>query len=206
MKNFLNNYCTKSEQKAVILILLLVLLATFLYSQNEAKESEVINPDSLNVMLQRPNLPNLNIHTAKYEDWVLVPGLGTKRAKDIVEFRDFYGFSIVNDLMKVKGIGINTVKSIIAYGYGLQYKPTSQMKSTDPKATDTKTIELIDLNKATFEQLVSIHGIGNFRAQGIIEMRERVGRFKKFDELLDINGIGPKTVKIIEQNTYLGQE
>jgi competence protein ComEA len=201
MRNFVDNYCTKGEQKAIILILLIVFLATLLYSEKESQEVNELSPDSLQVILQRPNLPNLDIHNATYEQWVIVPGLGTKKAKAIIEYRDFYGFSVINDLMKVKGIGINTVRSIIAYGYGMpKFSVSSHMKNEDKNDTQ------IDLNKATFEELIGIRGIGNFRAQGIIEMRERVGRFKKFDELLEINGIGPKTVKIIEENTYLGTE
>ncbi|MDP8232667.1 MAG: helix-hairpin-helix domain-containing protein [Candidatus Zophobacter franzmannii] len=202
MRSFLKRYLTVSEQKAFILVLVLILLATILSSQTDKIVNDDLPEDSLKVALQRSNLPNLDIHKATFEQWVMVPGLGTKRALALIEFRDFYGFSVVNDLMKVKGIGINTVNDIIAYGYGMSYNDDNVTTNTQVDATDN----LYDLNKASFEQLVSIKGIGKFRAQCIIEMRERVKRFKSFDELLDINGIGPKTVKILESSTYLGQE
>ncbi len=196
----LKNYLTFNERKALFFLIVILFFAT-LFSTQKKTETKVLNPDSLEVALERDNLPNLDIHKATFEEWILVPGLGTKRAKKLVEYRDFYGFSTVNDILKVKGIGINTVKSIIAYGYGTEF---IENKSSMSKEDEVDT--MFDLNKATFEQLISIKGIGKLRAQGIVEYRDRVGIIKKFDELLVINGIGPKTIEILEQNTYLGQE
>ncbi len=196
----LKNYMTSIERKTLLFLTVLFILAT-LFSAQTKNESEVLSPDSLEAALQRKNLPNLDIHKATYEEWILVPGLGTKRAKRLVEYRDFYGFSVVNDIMKVKGIGMNTVQKIIAYGYGVGYKSSS---ATVYKEDNIDT--MFDLNKATFEQLLSIKGIGKLRAQGIVEYRDRVGQIKQYEELRIVNGIGPKTIEVLELNTYLGQE
>lgn len=56
----------------------------------------------------------------------------------------------------------------------------------------------IDLNTATEKQLEALPGIGVRHARSIIASRNaRRGRFTSLDELLQIDGIGPKTVEAI---------
>lgn len=51
------------------------------------------------------------------------------------------------------------------------------------------------LNLATAEELTRLPGIGQKRAEKIVELRERLGRFKKPSDLLRIKGIGPKSLR-----------
>lgn len=52
----------------------------------------------------------------------------------------------------------------------------------------------ININKANSAQLQTINGIGPAKAQEIIKYRKARGGFKTVDELVNVNGIGPKTV------------
>jgi competence protein ComEA len=54
---------------------------------------------------------------------------------------------------------------------------------------------LIDLNTATAEQLQTIKGIGPVTAQSIIDYRASIGRFTSVDQLLQVDGIGVKTLE-----------
>ncbi|ABR31580.1 competence protein ComEA [Thermosipho melanesiensis] len=58
--------------------------------------------------------------------------------------------------------------------------------------------QIIDINSATFEQLVSLPGIGPTKAKSIINYREKVGEFLSIDDLLNVSGIGPSTLKKIK--------
>ena len=52
----------------------------------------------------------------------------------------------------------------------------------------------IDLNNATKDDLTKIDGIGDKKADKIIEYRSQHGGFKSADDLKNINGFGDKTV------------
>ncbi|MCS7279239.1 MAG: helix-hairpin-helix domain-containing protein [Thermodesulfobacteriaceae bacterium] len=56
----------------------------------------------------------------------------------------------------------------------------------------------IDLNSASFEDLIKIPGIGKVIAKNIIEYREKHGPFTSVEELLKVKGIGPKKLNQIK--------
>lgn len=54
--------------------------------------------------------------------------------------------------------------------------------------------EKLDVNSATQEQFEQLPGIGPTYAQRIVEYRNIHGRFDAVEDLLDVRGIGPKTL------------
>ncbi len=56
----------------------------------------------------------------------------------------------------------------------------------------------VDLNSADAPTLArELDGIGLSRAQAIVEYRERNGKFRSVDEMLNVKGIGPQ---VLEKN------
>ncbi len=54
--------------------------------------------------------------------------------------------------------------------------------------------QVVNLNKSTFEQLVTLKGVGHTKAQAIIVYRQQVGAFKSVNDLTKVSGIGEKIV------------
>ncbi len=61
----------------------------------------------------------------------------------------------------------------------------------------------LNINTASSLELQQLPGIGPVRAQAIIEYREINGPFKTVDELINISGIGEKTLQKIKNQLEL---
>lgn len=78
----------------------------------------------------------------------------------------------------------------------------SQPAAATPDAPAEPTFTPIDLNTASQAQLESVKGIGPVTAANIIAYRASAGRFTSVDELLNVQGIGAKTLEKIRP--YVG--
>jgi competence protein ComEA len=57
----------------------------------------------------------------------------------------------------------------------------------------------IDINAADAKTLASIKGVGEKKAEAIIEYREKNGKFNSIDDVLKVKGIGNKLLEVIKQ-------
>lgn len=65
--------------------------------------------------------------------------------------------------------------------------------------------EPVNINTAGKEELMSIKGVGEKRAEAIIAWREQNGLFKSVDELEAVSGIGPSIIDANRDNLTVGQ-
>lgn len=82
-------------------------------------------------------------------------------------------------------------------------KSAADTKATTKEAADSKAKAgglMVNINKASKEDLMNLKGIGDTRAQDIIDYRKKNGDFKSVDELEKVKGIGPGTMKQIRAN------
>lgn len=76
-------------------------------------------------------------------------------------------------------------------------KSSSQSSSQIPSENSehSSSSKLININKATSERLQTLDGIGPSTAEKIISYRKSHGAFSSVDDLIEIPGIGTKTVE-----------
>ena len=63
----------------------------------------------------------------------------------------------------------------------------------------------LDINRASADELTQLPGIGPVKAQAIIEFRNQTGGFKAKEDLLEVKGIGEKTLEKISGLITVGQ-
>ncbi len=61
----------------------------------------------------------------------------------------------------------------------------------------------IDLNTAGVDALTTLPNVGKKTAERIIELRTKLGRFKNFNQLLQIKNIGDKRLDKIKKYAYI---
>ena len=64
----------------------------------------------------------------------------------------------------------------------------------------------IDINQATEDDLLLIKGIGEATAQKILDLRNKLGRFKDIKQLMEIKGIKEKKLAEIRKYLYVEKQ
>ena len=70
-------------------------------------------------------------------------------------------------------------------------------KQTNTKR-DKKTV--VDINRATVEELTKLQGVGEGLAQRIVADRQKNGPFKTTEDLMRVSGIGQKKFNQLKDN------
>ena len=83
--------------------------------------------------------------------------------------------------------------------------PVTPEDSSDESDEEIVQSQSVNINSASAEELAAaLPGIGPSKAQGIIEWREQHGPFRTIDQLLEVSGIGPRTLENIRPYVRLG--
>ena len=77
-----------------------------------------------------------------------------------------------------------------------------QNKATSNKQTNTKRDKktIVDINRATVEELTKLQGVGEGLAQRIVADRQKNGPFKTTEDLMRVSGIGQKKFDQLKDN------
>lgn len=90
----------------------------------------------------------------------------------------------------------------------IYHNSQSQALPEENTVTSSSSVpqEKIDLNTATAEELESLPGIGEVKAQAIVEYREQHGPFTSIEEIKEVKGIGEKTFEAIQNLIIVEQK
>ncbi|MDD2891158.1 MAG: ComEA family DNA-binding protein [bacterium] len=163
MKNFLDNLFTPQERSVIIFLVLCIIVG-------------------------------VSVYVYKLKNPVFAPELKASYLKSVV----------LTDSVVVK-----TSESAIVVNKPKHETITIKVSPDEPKPvnkTESKIVNVdassqkqaydegkrININTASMEELISLTGVGPVYAQRIIEYREKKGKFKSIEEIINIYGIGQK--------------
>ena len=103
-------------------------------------------------------------------------------------------------------VGLFTGKNLNRTPVQIRSLPAVTAAPADNIAEDTAPTvpAILDLNTATAEQLQTLPGIGPVMAERIIAYRNEVGAFETVGELMNVLGIGEKTLEAIWNLVTIG--
>jgi competence protein ComEA len=98
---------------------------------------------------------------------------------------------------------INLAK-VIADGSMIYIPKKGEQIPTEASPIQNKEADKkINLNTATLEELETLEGLGPTKARAIIQYRGEHGGFRSIDELLQVSGIGERTLERIKEKLYV---
>lgn len=210
----------------VIITIIIFIVSIFLYKQ---KSSNAFKEEYMTEIFEEESNDNMEYTETLEEDTTIINEDIIDRNKIIVEIKgevakpDVYQLeegSIIKDLIDMAGgvteeadlSRINRAEELLNHELIIIGNINDETESSVVQNNSTyssngnnsdKGNTLININTADLEQLKEITGIGNIKAQSIIDYREANGGFKSLEELKNVDGIGDKTFEKIKEQITL---
>lgn len=210
----------------VIITIIIFIVSIFLYKQ---KSSNAFKEEYMTEIFEEESNDNMEYTETLEEDTTIINEDSIDRNKIIVEIKgevakpDVYQLeegSIIKDLIDMAGgvteeadlSRINRAEELLNHELIIIGNINDETESSVVQNNSTyssngnnsdKGSTLININTADLEQLKEITGIGNIKAQSIIDYREANGGFKSLEELKNVDGIGDKTFEKIKEQITL---
>ncbi|MFU0791405.1 ComEA family DNA-binding protein [Virgibacillus proomii] len=186
---------------AVPLAIIIVLLLANERNQNQKESSIIINEKPKEDSTDNQSSEEASTNTSVFIDIkgeVKQPGVYEMKAQD----------RVIDAIKTAGGFTANADQSHVNLAQKLQDEMVIEViaNNEDSSISTTSgaaTTEKININQATAEEIEELNGIGPSKAAAIIQYREENGMFKQMEDLLNVSGIGEKTLEAIQDDIQI---
>lgn len=208
----------------IFILFLLVggtILTIFMFQSDKKDKSDLVVSTAANTLKKKSKKENIENYKVDIKGEILTPGIYTlksnSRVIDVIEMSggltENADTSVINLSKKI------TDEMVIIIYSKSEVKDFEKTKETekivqekcikkdenalknDACITDSvKTSGKVSINTATKEELMSLTGIGDSKAEDIIKYREENGLFKTIEDIKNVSGIGDSLFAKIKEN------
>lgn len=181
----------------VLIVISIVIILKFQetksnYTEDENDILDLLEKEESNLELTSENIEEETTYIVDIKGEINRPGVyevnTTSRVNDVIQlaggFTDEADQNFVNLAQKVQDEMVIIIPKI-----GEEHQILSG--SSNMTIDDSR----VNINQASKEELETLPGIGPAKAQAILDFREENGSFKEVEDLLQVNGIGEKTLE-----------
>ncbi|MCK4358720.1 MAG: ComEA family DNA-binding protein [Candidatus Cloacimonetes bacterium] len=202
MSKKINKKAKRTILVVVLIIIVGVLLIFAFNSLKTPKEQKEVQESIEIVEQETKRIEKIDINKADIETLSKLPGIGPVKSKAILDYREKIGeFKSLVELTKVKGIGKKTLAKLLPYLEMIG--DSTEVKAFLSEEKSIKILGKININSASKSHLMSLPGIGEGKANAIIEYRKTNGPFKSVEEIKNVKGIGESIYQKIKDRIMI---
>ncbi len=196
----MNKKINKNTKGTILILVLIVVVVIVLIIANNLRQTpqkkEEFQEGVEKIEKETEKIEKININKADIEILSKLPGIGPVKSQAIVDYREKNGeFKSLIELTNIKWIGKKTLAKLLPYlemiGDSAEvYAFVAEETPTSDTPLTTGVTEKININSASVDQLQNLSGIGQKKAQAIIDYRNEIGSFETIEEIMKVKGIG----------------
>ena len=217
----MDKFRDKKVIATIILLAILFISSIILYGKNRNKIFSnqnmnnifVDNDEELTNIFEDDSIDNKELLVTNEKEEVDIPKIFVEIKGEVLkpDVHELEEDSIVKDLIEIAGglkeeadiSNINRAKKLKNNELVIIPNINDKNSITVFNEISNESEELININLADISELKKITGIGEVKAQSIIDYREKSGGFKSIEEIKNVDGIGEKTFEKIKDEITL---
>lgn len=181
-----------------------IVLFLLFWKTNEHTERSVITTDVQAKEIEKKSKPKIS-DTKQQKKIIVIDMKGAVVKEGVYEMKE--GDRVKDAIEKAGGFLPEADRKKVNLAQVVQdqmvlYVPDKN-EQVQEGAAISKGEEKVQINAASKEQLEKITGIGSRKAESILKYREEHGPFQKIEDLLEIDGIGVKSLEKIKDQIII---
>ncbi|OOZ90218.1 competence protein ComEA [Bacillus cereus] len=181
-----------------------IVLFLLFWKTNEHTERSVITTDVQAKEVEKKSKPKVS-DTKQQKKIIVIDMKGAVVKEGVYEMKE--GDRVKDAIEKAGGFLPEADRKKVNLAQVVQdqmvlYVPDKNEQVQEVAAV-SKGEEKVQINAASKEQLEKITGIGSRKAESILKYREEHGPFQKIEDLLEIDGIGVKSLEKIKDQIII---